>query len=53
MVSEQSGYLQLFIIKLVSVLVIETKISGIYSGLTPCITVVGNDKLEQKYSRGG
>ena len=41
MVSEQSGRLQLFIV--------EIKISGIYSGLTPYVTLAGNDKLEGKY----
>lgn len=53
MVSEQSGHLQLFIVKLASVLDAETKISGIYSGLTVYITLAGNDKLEGKYSRWG
>lgn len=43
MVSEQSVHLQLFIVKLTSVLDTETKISGIYSGLTPYITLAGND----------
>lgn len=49
MVSEQFRHLQLFTVKLTSALDTETKITQIYSGLTPYIMPGGNDKLQWNY----
>lgn len=53
MVSEQISHLQLFTVQLTSGLGTETKITQIYSGLTPYFMPAGNDKLLWNYSRCG